>query len=159
MRISLFYEYYGGHLGFIQNITCYTYKKKWNPIFCSPWSYSEPESVAKSILTSKKANLVFMTNEPTLLRQHEQQIFTKSQSFAEPLPVELIHGPSLCHDYETYPAPPFSPKGRFVYQTCSVYSTHLDFEGDSIPPPFSEPLSPSLPCSLDPLLPSIPPCP
>jgi len=34
MRKSLFYEYYGGHLGFLQNITCYTCKKKkWNPIF------------------------------------------------------------------------------------------------------------------------------
>jgi len=66
MRISPFYEYYGGHLGFRQNITCYTCKKKWNPIFFLSLSYSEPESVAKSILTSKKANRVFMTNEPTL---------------------------------------------------------------------------------------------
>jgi len=59
MRISLFYEFYGGHLGFIQNVTCYTCKKKWNPIFFSPWSYSEPESVAKSILTSKKSESYF----------------------------------------------------------------------------------------------------
>ena len=59
MRISLFYEFYGGHLGFIQNITCYTCKKKWNPIFFTPWSYSEPESVAKSILTSKKSESYF----------------------------------------------------------------------------------------------------
>ena len=66
MRISPFYEYYGGHLGFLQNITSYTCKKKWNPIFFLSLSYSEPESVAKSILTSKKANRVFMTNEPTL---------------------------------------------------------------------------------------------
>ena len=59
MRISPFYEYYGGHLGFLQNITCYTWKKKWNPIFYLPLSYSEPESVAKSILTSKKSESCF----------------------------------------------------------------------------------------------------
>ena len=72
MRISPFYKYYGGHLGFLQNITCYICKKKWNPIFFLPLSYSEPESVAQSILTSKKANRVFMTNEPTqyLERRH-----------------------------------------------------------------------------------------
>jgi len=33
MRKSLFYEYYGGHLGFLQNITCYTCKKKMEPYF------------------------------------------------------------------------------------------------------------------------------
>ena len=59
MRISPFYEYYGGHLGFLQNITCYTCKKKWNPIFFLPLLYSEPESVAKSILTSKKSEPCF----------------------------------------------------------------------------------------------------
>ena len=59
MRISPFYKYYGGHLGFFQNITCYTCKKKWNPIFFLPWSYSEPESVATSILTSKKSESCF----------------------------------------------------------------------------------------------------
>ena len=59
MRISLFYEYYGGHLGFLQNITCYTCKKKWNPIFFLSLSYSEQESVAKSILTSKKSESCF----------------------------------------------------------------------------------------------------
>jgi len=31
--------------------------KKWNPIFFLSQSYSEPESVAKSILTNKKAKL------------------------------------------------------------------------------------------------------
>ena len=36
---------------------CYTCKKKWNPIFFLSRSYSEPESVAKSILTNKKAKL------------------------------------------------------------------------------------------------------
>ena len=77
MRISPFYEYYGGHLGFLQNITCYTCKKKWNPIFFLPLSYSEPESVAKSILTSKKANRVFMTNEPTLILTILTTVFTK----------------------------------------------------------------------------------
>jgi len=59
MRISPFYEYYGGHLGFLQNITCYTCKKKWNPIFFLSLSYSEAESVAKSILTSKKSESCF----------------------------------------------------------------------------------------------------
>jgi len=59
MRISSFYEYYGGHLGFLQNITCYTCKKKWNPIFFWPLSYTQPESVAKSILTSKKSESCF----------------------------------------------------------------------------------------------------
>ena len=63
MRKSLFYEYYGGHLGFLQNITCYTCKKKWNPIFFLSRSYSEPESVAKSILTNKKSEI---TNGPAL---------------------------------------------------------------------------------------------
>ena len=57
MRKSLFYEYYGGHLGCLHNTTCYTCKKKWNPIFFSSRSYSEPESVAKSILTNKKTKL------------------------------------------------------------------------------------------------------
>jgi len=56
MRISLFYEYYGGHLGFLQNTTVTHVRKKWNPIFFLSRSYSEPESVAKSILT-KKAKL------------------------------------------------------------------------------------------------------
>ena len=35
MRKSLFYEYYGGHLGFLQNITCYTCKKKNGTLFFS----------------------------------------------------------------------------------------------------------------------------
>ena len=65
MRKSLFYEYYGSHLGFLQNTTCYTCKKKWNPIFFSCRSYSEPESVAKSILTNKKSEI---TNGPALGR-------------------------------------------------------------------------------------------
>jgi len=59
MRISPFYKYYGGHLGFLQNITCYICKNKWNPIFFLPLSYSEPESVAQSILTSKKSESCF----------------------------------------------------------------------------------------------------
>jgi len=42
---------------------CYTCKKKWNPIFFLSRSYSEPESVAKSILTSKKSEI---TNGPAL---------------------------------------------------------------------------------------------
>jgi len=63
MRKSLFYEYYGGHIGFLQNTTCYTSKKKWNPIFFSSRSHSEPESVAKSILTNKKSEI---TNGPAL---------------------------------------------------------------------------------------------
>ena len=66
MRKTLFYEYYGGHLGFLQNTTCYTCKKKWNPICFSSRSYSEPESVAKSILTNKKSEI---TNGPALTLQ------------------------------------------------------------------------------------------
>ena len=42
---------------------CYTCKKKWNPIFFLSRSYSEPESVAKSILTNKKSEI---TNGPAL---------------------------------------------------------------------------------------------
>ena len=38
-------------------------RKKWNPIFFSSRSYSEPESVAKSILTNKKSEI---TNGPAL---------------------------------------------------------------------------------------------
>ena len=65
MRKSLFYEYYGGHLGFLQNTTVTrTCKKKWNPIFFLSRSYSEPESVAKSILTNKKSEI---TNGPALI--------------------------------------------------------------------------------------------
>ena len=60
MRKSVFYGYYDGHLGFLQNTTCYISKKKWNPIFFSSPSYSEPESVAKSILTNKKSETCFL---------------------------------------------------------------------------------------------------
>jgi len=63
MPKSLFYEYYGGHLGFLQNTTCYTCKKKMEPYFFSSRSYSEPESVAKSILTNQKSEI---TNGPAL---------------------------------------------------------------------------------------------
>jgi len=42
---------------------CYTCKKKWNPIFFLSRSHSEPESVAKSILTNKKSEI---TNGPAL---------------------------------------------------------------------------------------------
>ena len=64
MRISLFYEYYGGHLGFLQNTTVTHVRKKWNPIFFLSRSYSEPESVVKSILTNKKSEI---TNGPALI--------------------------------------------------------------------------------------------
>ena len=43
---------------------CYTCKKKWNPIFFLSRPYSEPESVAKSILTNKKSEI---TNGPALI--------------------------------------------------------------------------------------------
>ena len=62
MRKSLFYEYYGGHLGFLQNTTCYTCKKN-GTLFFTSRSHSEPESVAKSILTNKKSEI---TNGPAL---------------------------------------------------------------------------------------------
>ena len=42
---------------------CYTYKKKMEPYFFLKRSYSEPESVAKSILTNKKSEI---TNGPAL---------------------------------------------------------------------------------------------
>ena len=45
---------------------CYTCKKKWNPIFFLSRSYSEQESVAKSILTNKKSEI---TNGPALLNR------------------------------------------------------------------------------------------
>jgi len=40
-------------LDFFKILLLHMYEKKWNPIFFLSRSYSEPESVAKSILTNK----------------------------------------------------------------------------------------------------------
>ena len=68
---------------------CYTCKKKWNPIFFLSRSYSEPESVAKSILTNKKKrNYKWTCTISTMVRaaktssslQKSIQIFIRSSN-------------------------------------------------------------------------------
>jgi len=63
-------------------------RKKWNPIFFSSRSYSEPESVAKSILTNQKSEI---TNGPALFltRRNVETIATAVYPRLSFLPVAL----------------------------------------------------------------------